>query len=42
MKQSKVGNVIRSGVMKVLKSSKDIKACEICEGEIVKHKNKNL
>ena len=42
MRQSKVGNVIRSGVMRVLKTSKDIKVCEICEGELVKPKNKNL
>lgn len=42
MKQSKVGNVIKSGVMRVLKNTKDNKVCEICEGELVKAKNKNL
>ena len=42
MKQSKLASMVKSGVISLMKSSKDSKICEICENEVVRPKNKTL
>lgn len=42
MKQSAVGNALKSKIKSTVNFIKSIKNCEICEGEIAKPKNKNL
>lgn len=41
MKKSKIGSVVRSGLMSTIHRMKDIATCEICEGEIRLGRKKN-